>query len=433
MLPKMDVLLNFFSGSPFPRMLIKYCASQVLDNCRESGNVLSLKETASKTEDKCHSVWNAGIAPVINATGVVAHTNLGRSPLDKDTVFNAVSATCGSCLLEYDNISGNRGDRYSCCAEFLRILTGSEDALIVNNNAAAVFLVSSAFAEGKEIILSRGELVEIGGMFRMPDVILSAGAKLREVGTTNKTYASDYERAVSENTGFIMKVSKSNYRIEGFTAEVTWQDIPRLADKHGLLSFYDAGSALFTEIPYINEPLVSDLVSSGFGLISFSGDKLMGSVQCGVILGRRRYIETLKKHPAIRMLRPDKITLALFENTLRTYIKGEEPLSVKMLKTSAEELKKRAERLRALVGGTVEEYSAPVGSGSAPGILLPGYALILDVLHPEKFSDLLRRGTPPVAVCMRKGKIIIAMRSVDEKDIPLLAERIKNALGCGTE
>lgn len=427
-LPKMDVLLGLFPADVFPRRLVKYCASLVLEGCRASGRVLTLEEAAEETKSMCSSIWDGGIVSVINATGVVSHTNLGRSPIDADEASDAVRAACGSCLLEYDSVFGSRGDRYARCAGFLRILTGAEDALIVNNNAAAVFLIASAFASGKEIIVSRGELVEIGGLFRMPDVIASAGAGLREVGATNKTYARDYENAVSSYTGFIMKVSKSNYRIEGFAEEVHWRDIPPLADKRGLLSFYDAGSALFTEIPGVSEPPASELVSSGFGLVSFSGDKLMGSVQCGVILGRRAYVERLKKHPAVRMLRPDKITLALLESTLRTYIKGGEPLAVKMLKTSPEELKRRAEYLRGKVGGKVAEYSAPAGGGSVPGLLLPGYALELDVPSPEKLAGLLRTGNPPVAVCLRCGRVIAALRSVAEAELEPLAAALENAL-----
>lgn len=263
---------------------------------------------------------------VINATGVIIHTNLGRAPIGNEVAEHLKEIITGYSNLELNLETGKRGIRYQNVKELLKELTGAEDVCVVNNNAAAVLLVLSALAAGKEVVVSRGELIEIGGSFRIPDVMKQSGAILKEVGTTNKTHLKDYEEAISENTGLLLKVHTSNYRVLGFTESVDSKQLVELGRKHNIPVYEDLGSGSFIDVRHYGlsyEPTVQDVVKSGVDIVSFSGDKLLGSAQAGIIIGKREFIEKIKKHPLNRALRIDKMTLAVLEATLRLY-KNEE-------------------------------------------------------------------------------------------------------------
>ena len=288
---------------------------------------------------------------MINATGVIVHTNLGRSLISDKTFDRVKDIVTSYNNLEYDLEKGKRGERYSHISKVICELLGCEDVLIVNNNASAVFLVLNTFAKNKEAVVSRGELVEIGGSFRVPDVMASSGAILKEIGTTNKTHLKDYENACNENTSILMKVHKSNYSIEGFTSEVSHEAIVKTAKKNDVIDYYDMGSGHMIDLPYNLkqcEPSVLDIMKNDPSLLSFSGDKLLGSIQAGIIVGKKKYIDELKKNQLLRMLRVDKITLAILEDNVTSLLLGEteDIPTLKMLFTSTDILEQRAQTLQ---------------------------------------------------------------------------------------
>ena len=309
-------------------------------------------EIVSTVMEILQGISGYNLKPVINATGVVIHTNLGRAPLPKAVLENVSRIAEGYSNLEYDLGQGRRGKRYAHIKELINDITGAEDCLVVNNNAAAVMLCLSAVSGGKEVIVSRGELVEIGGAFRIPDVMLQSGAILKEVGTTNKTHLFDYENTINENTGLILKVHQSNYRISGFTGDVPVDRLVSLAGKHDLPSMYDLGSGCLIDLRPLginSEPTVRDVVKSGVDLTTFSGDKLLGGPQAGIIAGKPEIIGKIEKHPLTRVLRVDKFTLSALEAVFMIYAdmdKARKEIPVlRMLFTSEEALKIRARRL----------------------------------------------------------------------------------------
>ena len=366
---------------------------------------------------------SARLRPVINATGVVLHTNLGRAPLGETQLAAIGEAARGYSNIEFDLASGERGSRYEHVTSLLCELTGAEAALVVNNNAAAVLLVLAALCGGREVVVSRGELVEIGGEFRIPDVMESSGARLREVGTTNRTHLADYERAITPDTAAILKVHPSNYRVVGFTAAVAGRELARLARGRGVLFVHDLGSGLLQEHPAIEgEPVVAHALEDGADLVTFSGDKLLGGPQAGIVAGRRGPIERIGRHPLLRALRVDKVTLAALQATLTAYAEGrrEELPLWRMLDVPTAELRRRAEAIADAVGDAAElkvevvSSTSTTGGGSQPGAEAPSVAL--RVSHGEmtgaELQRRLRAFDPPIVARVEDDSVTLDLRTV---------------------
>ena len=384
------------------------------------------------------------LKPLINATGVVIHTNLGRSVLSERALENIRRVSESYSNLEYDIDKGKRGKRYTHIKRILREVTNAEDALVVNNNAAAVLLCLNTLSKGKEVIVSRGELVEIGGSFRLPDVMAASGAILREVGTTNKTHLYDYEKAINENTSLILKIHKSNYKIVGFTEEVYTQDLVKLGQKHNVPVMFDLGSGCLIDLkPFgiYNEPVVKDIVNSEVDLTTFSGDKLLGGPQGGVIVGKRKYIEKIQKNPMTRAMRIDKLTLAGFEATLMEYIDEERAVknipTLRMLLQKPEEIKKQANRIARRLRKEIKsldihvlEDSSRAGGGALPEEDLPTYAVSMGTtkISVNELEERLRKGSPPIITRIKEDSLIIDARTVGGRDVEVLVSGIKAAL-----
>ncbi|HSR33487.1 MAG TPA: L-seryl-tRNA(Sec) selenium transferase [Anaerolineae bacterium] len=363
------------------------------------------------------------LRPAINAAGVIIHTNLGRAPLSAEARAAMDAVALGYSNLEYDLEAGRRGSRYVHAEEILCRLTGAEAALVVNNNAAALLLILMTFAQGREVIISRGQLVEIGGGFRIPDVMRQSGARLVEVGTTNRTYARDYEAAITENTVALMRVHHSNFRLVGFVHEPELTEMVDLATERNLLLFDDLGSGtLLDTAPYglAHEPTIQESVAAGASLVSCSGDKLLGGPQAGIILGRADLIGRLKEFPLTRALRVDKTTLAGLQATLRHYLLGEalEKVPVwKMISQDEATLQKRARawarKLKSLdVSAQVVSGRSAVGGGSLPGESLPTRLVALDLQSPDAVAARLREGEPPVISRIEDGRLVLDPRTV---------------------
>jgi L-seryl-tRNA(Ser) seleniumtransferase len=382
-----------------------------------------------------------GLRRVINATGVVLHTNLGRAPLSEAARRAVAVEAAGYCTLEYDTRSGSRGRRGARAEDLLAEVTGAEDALVVNNCAAAALLVLTALARDGETIISRGELVEIGGDFRVPDVMAQSGTKMVEVGTTNRTRLSDYEHAFTERTRLVLRVHPSNYRIVGFTAAPVLAELVRLAHESGLLLYEDAGSgALFDLAPLglSGEPVIRDSIAQGTDVVTFSGDKLLGAAQAGLIVGRRETIERLRRHPLYRALRADKLALAALEATLDAYRRGEAEREVpvlRMLSATRGEIEKRARtfsrRLRSrLTDDTLNleniEGESAVGGGSAPTTHPPTALLALTHanLSASALDERLRRNSPPVVARILDERVVLDLRTVAESEEPELLDAL---------
>ena len=369
------------------------------------------------------------LQPVINATGVVLHTNLGRAPLADVAVTALVQAARGAVNLELDLATGRRGDRDTLVEADLMALTGAEAALVVNNNAAAVLLVLTALAGGREVVVSRGELVEIGGSFRMPDVMAVSGARLREVGTTNRTHLDDYRRALGPDTALLLKVHTSNFRVVGFTAAVELPALAALGRAAGVPVVDDLGSGALLDLSAYGlprEPIVGERLAAGADLVTFSGDKLLGGPQAGIVVGRRDLVERLARHPLRRALRPDKLTLAALGATLRLYREAPDlpavlpalrwltrPLA-EMDAVGAAAAPALARRLGAGWRVTVVDAEAEVGSGAAPAAPLPSRALAVE--HPdhaaEQIAARFRAGRPPLLGRIHDGRFLIDLRGV---------------------
>jgi L-seryl-tRNA(Ser) seleniumtransferase len=376
---------------------------------------------------------------VINATGVILHTNLGRAPLSDEATAAVRDATASYSNLEYDLRAGERGSRYTHAEELLKRLTGAEAALVVNNNAAAVMFILRAFAESKEVIVSRGQLVEIGGGFRVPDVLAQSGASMVEVGTTNRTRASDIEGAIRSKTGVLLRVHPSNFRVIGFTEEVSLEEMAALGQKHTLPVVDDLGSgALLETAAYglAHEPMPQESLKAGADLVAFSGDKLLGGPQAGIIVGKKEYIEKLKKHPLARALRVDKLTYAALQVTLLHYLKNEaiEKIPVwKMIAAKPEKLEARAqewtERWRKFgIDATVIDAVSTVGGGSLPGETLPTRAVALRAASADRFVAQLRANAPPVLARIQDGRVLLDPRTVQVHDEKELLEGVELAV-----
>ena len=382
---------------------------------------------------------------VINATGVVIHTNLGRSPLHPSAIAHLIDVSKHYSNLEYDIELGERGSRYTHVEEILCRLSGAESGLVVNNNAGAVLLVLNTLAEGKEVIVSRGELVEIGGAFRIPDVMKRSGALLREVGTTNRTHLNDYQKAIGPQTALLLKVHTSNFRVMGFTSEVSLQDLVQLGKQHRLPVVDDLGSGCLIDLTQYGlekEPTVQETIKTGVDAVTFSGDKLLGGPQAGIVLGKKKFLDLFKINPLTRALRIDKLTLAALESTLLLYFDEkramEEIPTLRMLSLDTRRLKRRGKRLLKKLSGmmnkgmtfTLKEDVSQVGGGALPLQELP---TIVVAIKPLDFSvnsleENLRKGNPPIISRISKEELILDMRTVIDEEIPLLAAGIEKTL-----
>jgi L-seryl-tRNA(Ser) seleniumtransferase len=361
------------------------------------------------------------LRPVLNATGVVVHTNLGRAPLASGAIEALISAS-GYVDVELDLATGTRSKRGVAVREaLLDACPAAEDALVVNNGAAALVLATTALATGSEVVVSRGELIEIGAGFRLPDLIASTGARLREVGTTNRTHLKDYAEAIVPETGCVLKVHQSNFRVEGFTTAVTVADLGALTAAKEVPLVVDLGSGLLGPDPLLpDEPDAATSLSEGADVVTASGDKLLGGPQAGILLGRAAVVARLARHPLARAVRADKLTLAALEATVRA---GVSPVT-QALHADAEQLRARAERLAAAVGGSVVAHDGRVGGGGAPGVPLPGWAVRL----PESAAGPLRVGDPAVLPRVHDGACLLDLRCIPESDDDRLLAAVRAAL-----
>ncbi len=454
-LPSVDEILKSDKGlewqESFPRRYVLKAIREIIEEKRQAILRDELKEISPESllpdiQNRIERLSSFSLKPVINATGVVIHTNLGRSVLSEEILENVKKVACGYSNLEYDLEKGERGKRYSHIQRLLNEITGAESSLIVNNNAAAVFVCLSALAKGKEVIVSRGELVEIGGSFRVPDVMASSGAILKEVGTTNKTHLYDYESAINENTALLLKVHQSNFRTIGFTKQIEIDELVTLGRKHNIPVMFDLGSGCLIDLkPYgvHIEPTVQDIVKSGCDIVTFSCDKLLGGPQGGVIVGKTELIEKIAKNPLMRAVRIDKLTLSAFEAVLMHYLDEEkakkEIPTLKMLLQDVNEIKDRAKRIAMRLRREVKEDIANIeviadssqsGGGALPEIEFKTYVVAIKPkkLSVNKLEERLRHGNPPIIARIKEDALIIDARTVRDREIEVLVKGIEGAL-----
>jgi L-seryl-tRNA(Ser) seleniumtransferase len=372
-------------------------------------------DLAALLRDELADARRPSLRRVLNATGVLVHTNLGRAPLPGQALEHVALALRGYSNLELDLTTGARGSRQDHVAALLRRLTGAEAALVVNNNAAALLLAVAALAEGREVLASRGELIEIGDGFRIPDVLERSGARLVEVGTTNRTRAGDYERAVREGTALLLRVHQSNFRLVGFTERPTLRELAEVAHRHELPLLDDLGSGALVDLG--DEPTARSALEQGADLVCFSGDKLLGGPQAGIVLGSAELVERLRRHPLHRAVRIDKLSLAALEGTLLLYLEPGRALRdvpvLRMLHDDPDAVRERAEHLAAAVGGEVEQTVARVGGGALPLAELPSFACAIE----EELATPLRVGDPPVVGIVRDGRLLLDCRTLADDDL----------------
>lgn len=458
-IPKVDMLLEL---SEIQELLQEYDKILVLEAIRAETEKLrnriaeGLEESRMLEEvtrlpltvrKRTRKLAEEGIKRVVNATGTILHTNLGRAPISADHAERLVKVLTGYSNLEYSLEEGARGERCAHFEKWICRITGAEAAIAVNNNAAAVMLALAALASGKEVVVSRGELIEIGGKFRIPDVMEQSGVILKEVGTTNRTRLADYEKAVAWNTGAILKVHTSNYRIVGFTESTTVQELSVIGEKQGVPVVVDLGSGVLLgieEYGLSHEPTVQEAVAAGADVICFSGDKLLGGPQAGIIVGKRRFVDRLKQHPLMRALRVDKFTAAILEYTFREYLRQSDasyhiPV-LRMMGRPLKELQKMAENLvgslKAVSGDYViqtEDSQAQMGGGSLPGEYLPSKCVTI-LPKKEPVSELearLRECACPIIGRIAEGHLILDMRTILEEDFSVLSEELAKVLQDG--
>jgi len=451
-LPGVDRILELAAGTPgfgeMPAALLVNTIRKVIGDQRArilSGSSEAADGRLSETQilalvgERLRHILKPRLVPLINATGIVIHTNLGRSLLAAEAVENVAAAAGSYTNLEYDLSAGRRGSRYSHVEEIICEITGAEAALVVNNNAGAVLLCLEAIARGRKVVVSRGELVEIGGSFRVPDVMAKSGAILAEVGTTNRTHPRDYENAVDADTALLLKVHRSNFSVVGFTTEVTLKELVLIGGRHGIPVMEDLGSGTFvdfSEYGLAKEPTVQESVASGADVVSFSGDKLLGGPQAGIIVGKSPLIEKIKKNPITRALRIDKLTLAALEATLRLY--RDEKVAVatiptlRMLTTPNEEVAARARQLMdglhaladprlslSLVG-----LSSKAGGGALPLLEVPstGVRIRMEGVSVNRIERELRRRTPPIIGRIEEDGFLIDPRTLRDDELPAIVD-----------
>jgi L-seryl-tRNA(Ser) seleniumtransferase len=442
-IPSVDALLRSAPGrrasATFGRALVKRALGRTLEEVRAA----AARGTRPPTEDEilaraigvAASAAN-GLTRVINASGVVLHTGLGRAPLPTEAAEAAAATATGYADLEIDRETGRRGRRSARAEQLVTALTGAEDGLVVNNGAAGVLLALAALARGKHVLVSRGELIEIGGEFRIPDIMSASGARLVEVGTTNRTRVADFRAAASDRTAMILKVHPSNYRVVGFTAEPSAAELSRLARTLGVPLVYDLGSGLLDHVPGVpaDEPTAAGAIADGADLVVFSGDKLLGGPQAGIVLGRAELVERLRRHPIARAVRVDKMQVAALERVLAAHAtdhRSELP-TWRMLREPAEDVRHRAELLAKSLDGDlasahVVACESAVGGGSLPGYAISSFGVEVRVPDPPATSARLRSGSPPVFCRVTERGVLFDVRTVHPDELPDLVRAIQYA------
>jgi L-seryl-tRNA(Ser) seleniumtransferase len=442
-LPSVDRLLQSEAGGAlvdtFGRPLTVEAIRTELDEARaqiqRGAAPLSTERMLAQARSKLEDRLAPSLSPVINASGVILHTNLGRAPLSRAACQAMLAVAAGYSNLEYDLKRGRRGQRSLHAERQLRQLTGAEAALVVNNNAAAVLLALTGLARRKEVVIARSQLIEIGGGFRIPEVMRQSGAKLVEVGTTNRTHLSDFEAAIHERTGLIMRAHHSNFKIIGFATEPSLPELVELSRRRHVNLLDDLGSGALLDTAAFglgHEPMVQESLQTGADLVAFSGDKLLGGPQAGILVGNRVLIDKLRKHPLARAVRADKLCLAALEATLGHYLRDEAVEQVpvwRMIAADAESLRTRAAGWVAELGlGRLVAERSTVGGGSLPEETLPTWALSLDVAHPGAFAGRLRSARPSVIARIADDRILFDPRTVLPEEEPKLLDTIRQAL-----
>lgn len=430
--------------SSLSRPLVTQISRKIVDQIRKE---LSKKSFSISGEiivariiEELEALSSSTLKSVINGTGVIIHTNLGRAPISSEVLKHITEVSTNYSSLEYDLMKGKRGERTIFLEKLLCELSGSEAALAVNNNAAAVFLILSGLAKGKEVVISRGELVQIGGGFKIPEILAESGAIMKEVGTTNRTSLSDYQRAINKNTKVLLKVHKSNFWMAGFVEEVSIEELVMLGRKHHLITVEDLGSGAvpFTEnFGLGHEPRITEGVSAGADLICFSGDKLLGGPQAGIILGKKKYVDLLREHPLYRALRVDKMAIAGLEQVTLNYLKKEEekiPIW-KIISTPLEVLRKRGEEISAKLNAygisvSLKESKSTVGGGSLPGETLPTIILFLNSqIPPESLAEKFRSLDFPIIGRIEKNRFVLDLRTIFPEQDELIVQGARKVLG----
>lgn len=431
--PDVSVLVNLY-GHTWTVEAIRQILDQ-LRSCPEQCQSMTTASIIAKLRQALESQASFSIKPVINATGVLLHTNLGRAPLS-EAGFEAIRNLAGAYSnLEFDLSKGSRGNRSIHATQMLKQLLGAESALVVNNNAGAVLLVLSSLVKGKKVAISRSQLIEIGGGFRIPEVMRQSGAKLYEVGTTNRTHLSDFTAALDDGAQMILLAHPSNFKISGFTAQPELHKLVNLARQYQVPLVYDLGSgALLDTSAYgiAHELTVQEVLAAGADLVCFSGDKLLGGPQCGVIIGRQALIAKLSRHPLYRALRPDKLILISLSAVLLSYLRGKADSEIplyQMLGRSLEDLKQAAQAvIRQLGQGELQGGQSTIGGGSLPEESLPTWLVAFSTPSPEKLCKSLREQQPPVIARIQKDQVICDLRTIRPKDLPVFIKSLEKAL-----
>ena len=456
MIPKVDQILE---DEVIKNLLEKNSKNLVMESIHEELNNIRMNISngcdksliSNKIENLIENIQKNllnkkifSLRKVINASGVVIHTNLGRSVLNDEILENVKNISVGYSNLEYDLKKGERGSRYSHLSEIIKKITGAEDCMVVNNNAAAVMLILSTMAKGKNVITSRSELVEIGGSFRIPDVCRESGAELKEIGTTNKTHLSDYENAIDENTAALFKVHQSNFKILGFTESVSSFELNSLKEKYNIPIIEDLGSGVLIDLSKYglsHEPTVQECIKNGVDVVSFSGDKLLGGVQAGIIVGKKEYIEKMKKNQLTRALRVDKFTLSALEAVFSYYIDEELAISkiptLNMLTIKIDELYSKAQKFIEYLGSNNEfsyeiiDIDSEVGAGSLPTQKLPSKAVkvISKSFTENELEEKLRNNKIPIIARIHKGNLIFDIRTIFENEFCIIKDALNSLVG----
>ena len=429
----------------YPEVFVKDIVKKETENIKNEilnnnlSEVPSMEEIIEKINLSVKKNYKYSLRRVINATGTILHTNLGRSILSESIKENLIDVAFNYSNLEFNLAEKQRGSRYVHLIDIIKRLTGAEDVLVVNNNAAAVMLTLSTLAKDKEIVVSRGELVEIGGAFRIPEIIKLSGGTIQEVGTTNKTHLKDYVNAINENTGILLKVHTSNYKIVGFTKEVTYKELADLAHEKGLVAVNDLGSGQFVDFTSYGltyEPTVKEVLDSGIDVVTFSGDKLLGGPQAGIIVGKKKYIEAMKKNQLTRALRVDKMTIAALEATFRLYLDEQKALkeipTLNMISMPMGELREKADKFAEKVRETdfsaeITEDKAEIGGGSYPGVYLDSVSVKLthNTRTATEIEGILLEVEIPIITRIKENSIIFDMRTLREEEFALVVESLK--------
>ena len=443
-LPSVEQVLQSTAGldwqQEFGRPLTLQAIRSILEEIRSlhssTEKISTIEEIHAKVDHHLRQLARISLIPVINATGVILHTNLGRAPLSRSALAAIQTVASGYSNLEYDLDKGRRGSRLTHTENQIKQLTGAESALVVNNNAAALLLILSALAKRRAVVIARSQLIEIGGGFRLPDVMKQSGARLVEVGTTNRVHINDYIEAIkTENPMMVLRAHRSNFRIIGFTSEPDLAEIVHASHRTGVPVVDDLGSGTFldtSEFGLGHEPTILETIKSGVDLVCFSGDKLLGGPQAGIIIGLAQYIDRIKKHPLARAVRADKLCLAALSATLTHYQLDQAVQQIpvwQMISASGDGLQQRAQSwAEQLHRGEVLAGQSTIGGGSLPGETLPTFNLALTIPRPTKFASILRQNPPPVIVRVENDRVLLDPRTVLPEQEPRLIENLLKAL-----